>query len=253
LLATGGSTVQLWDLTVAEPKVVRTLQTPANFVAFGPDGQSLVCGLSNGTVELWSLSRSEAKRLLLVQARSKLKGVDVPYVAGMAISANGLGLGTAHGDHTIRLWSLDRDSIAESMVLGPADNPISLAFSSDGQTLASGYSTTPHIYLRNIFHRVSREEITLEGHKHGYVSVAFPPSGDFLASCGWDGTIRLWDPEKKYANLTKTIAVGPTGCALHRLAVTPDGRHIVTANGNGTIYVLRLKEWTAADEKTREE
>ena len=28
-----------------------------------------------------------------------------------------------------------------------------------------------------------------------------------------------------------------------QVAFTPDGRHLITANGNGTIYVLRLKEF----------
>ncbi|MGH7126956.1 MAG: hypothetical protein ACREJB_00585 [Planctomycetaceae bacterium] len=28
---------------------------------------------------------------------------------------------------------------------------------------------------------------------------------------------------------------------------TPDGRHLVTVNGNGTVYVLRLAEWPVSD------
>lgn len=30
---------------------------------------------------------------------------------------------------------------------------------------------------------------------------------------------------------------------LNQIAFAPDGRHIETANGDGTIYVLRLREW----------
>jgi hypothetical protein len=34
--------------------------------------------------------------------------------------------------------------------------------------------------------------------------------------------------------------MGPLGGTIPQVAFSPDSRHVITANGNGTIYVLRL-------------
>jgi len=38
-----------------------------------------------------------------------------------------------------------------------------------------------------------------------------------------------------------TINCGDRGRQIHQVVFTPDGRHLATANGNGTIYILRLQ------------
>ena len=64
--------------------------------------------------------------------------------------------------------------------------------------------------------------------------------------------MRLWNPNKKYGNLLKTFQLAPPGGGIHQVAFTPDGRHLITANGNGTIYVLRLQEWSDGKERMNE-
>jgi WD40 repeat protein len=41
----------------------------------------------------------------------------------------------------------------------------------------------------------------------------------------------------------KTFQLVPPGGAIHQITFTPDGRNLVTANSNGTIYMLWLQEW----------
>ena len=55
--------------------------------------------------------------------------------------------------------------------------------------------------------------------------------------------VRRWDAES--GALIETIKCGPPQGDIGQVAFTPDGRHLLTANGNGTVYVLRLKEWPA--------
>lgn len=70
------------------------------------------------------------------------------------------------------------------------------------------------------------------------------PDGKTIATGAADSKVRLWepDPPRGKSALKRTIEIGPPGGLVKQVYWTPDGRHLVTLNGNGTIYVLRLEE-----------
>ena len=69
----------------------------------------------------------------------------------------------------------------------------SVAFSPDGMLLAFGAGT--NIKLWNTM--TNENVATLEGHGDDVVSIAFSPDGKTLASGAWDGIVKLWDVATK--------------------------------------------------------
>jgi WD40 repeat protein len=65
-----------------------------------------------------------------------------------------------------------------------------LAFSSDGKTIASGGQDG---LVRLWDSKTGKSLLTLRGHTEDVMSVAFRADGKQLASGSRDGTVRLWD------------------------------------------------------------
>ncbi len=104
-----------------------------------------------------------------------------------------------------------------------------LAFSPNGKILACANSLSRsenrNIYL---FDSVSGEILRTLPELHGKtINLEFSPDGKTLASTGWDGTIRLWDPHTGHHIHTFRGYVG-------WLSFSPDGKTLVSG-GDGAI------------------
>jgi hypothetical protein len=62
-----------------------------------------------------------------------------------------------------------------------------------------------------------------------------------LATAGsTEGTVRVWDLGQSAPRRSVVAVFEPNAHGIEAVAFAPEGRHLMTANSNGTIAVLRL-------------
>ena len=106
----------------------------------------------------------------------------------------------------------------------PGASVFTVAFSSDGQLLASGGDDNAAI-LWDVADRSERE--TFIEHGSSVMSVAFSPDGQRLASASLDGFVRLWD----VANQHRRISLTHKGW-VRSVAFSPDGKILASGGGD---------------------
>ncbi|MGL5194346.1 MAG: WD40 repeat domain-containing protein, partial [Chroococcales cyanobacterium] len=107
----------------------------------------------------------------------------------------------------------------------------SLAFSSDGEILASG-GTEDVIKIWGWGDRQLQQ--TLKGHSDTIQAIAIAPDGKTLASGGRDHTIRIWD-----LTTGKTLQTLGHSDTVNSLAFSPDGQTLISGSQDKTIKIWR--------------
>jgi WD40 repeat protein len=229
-LASGSrdKTVRLWD--VATGRELRQLTGHTEYVssvAISADGQTLASGSGDETVRLWDVATGRELRQLTGHTES---------VSSVAISPDGQTLASGSWDKTVRLWDLSISGIGLwkkpsgkqlRQLKGHTNNVNSVAFSPDGQTLASG-SVDETVRLWDV--ATGRELRQLQGYT-SIVSVAISPDGQTLASGSEDNTVRLWDVAtgRELRQLT-----GHTSW-VESVAISPDGQTLASGSWDETV------------------
>src|SRR5205814_347638 len=101
--------------------------------------------------------------------------------------------------------------------------------------IATNSGSTLHVWQLRDDKLIERAK--LESHRRPVNCLAFSPKDMMLASCDNDGRVIMWDPAAGKKTREFELPFG-----TQYIAFAPDNRHIATANENGTISILRLRE-----------
>ena len=194
ILATGdnGGLVQLWSL--ADPTHPASLakllghSAMVYSVAFSPTAKVLASSSFDATTKLWDYSVPGAAKLL-----DTLK-VHADRAFDTAFRTDGKLLAVGGTDRVCPLWDVT-DAAAPILraTCGEPDEVTGVAFSPDGQLLATGCGASKQVRLWDVSLPTQPVALApLTGHSAYTYGVAISSDGQLLASASEDKSIRLW-------------------------------------------------------------
>lgn len=226
-----GQYLRLWDLLTSLQ--IQKLSPAATCAAWSADGKLLLAGATDGRLHLWKVPADLARGPWPPPRSAPGNGP----VNAVAFALDGKGVAGADSKGIVWTGRTDTDSLTLQPWLQsfPFLAFQGLAISPDGKTLACG-GAAKKVYLGEWGAAPGTPgELNGPPLQAACTSVAFSPDGKRLVVADQSGRLNLWDAETRRHQRTISLP-GPIRAAVF----APDSRHIATANGNGTVYLLRL-------------
>ena len=271
-----GNTLTVLDIASGETRA--TLPRPVeehDVLTFSPSGSHLAIrggwGLFRSSLEVWNVQNA---------TRVPLEELPSGRVSALGWSPGDASVALAHDDRQIWIQPLGKGA-PRAIPTDLPSVVRAVEFSADGGLLAIGcddrsqwlldlqteelhrlpgelalverwrFSADGRFLLgvvndRVLLHSVPRRRLlrSFTAADAGLNDAVFSATGETLATATNGGRVELWDLsdlKKGVPTPRSVLNLGPPGGRLWEVRLTPEGRHVVTLNGNSTVSVIRIQ------------
>lgn len=202
-------------------------------MAWSPDGRSIVTGSSDKILRIWDAELGTVRRMFAGHS-GEIRNVAWSH-DGETIASSNNTIG-ANKDGLVYLWEIETIEPATFLQGNELAVIRDLAWCHADRYVAgaSGHS----IYIWDV--TKGGNPATLNGHEGFVNSVSWSLDDKFLASCGFDRTIRIWNTETKNIH---SIKEGHSS-VVSEVSWSPNTQTLVSSGRDGTVRV-----WNLDDEK----
>jgi WD40 repeat protein len=245
LVSAGGTedrTLRIWN-TEAH-KEIRTIRDPgpANDVPqliVTPDGKQVIAWVVNNTIEVYDLATGG-------RVSSRSAAGETLTCLSFSADAQLAALGGAEG--RARIVNLAKlEGLPGGEFPAQPEELADLAFTPDKKILIAA-DRKGRITIWDLAKRAAAKagpaqpERTIEAHRLGIAALAVSATGRVFATTGLDNAVKVWETatgkEVRQWDFSRLAAAGQP--LVRNLAFTPDGKGLVTANGNSTLFLLEV-------------
>ena len=254
LLATGATdkAVWLWDPSTGRP-LRQLIKPPAHVyvtappLAFSRDSKTLAIGGQGGTVQVRDVSTGDQLGGIIENDPGPPRITGVPASAKQGVYALAFSLDDRHlttfaDDAMIRTWDLaTRQELGTPTNIG--GNPVnSTAFSPDAGILALGAYGTVRLWDTVTGTPLGAPvPAGTDPANPAVTALAFSPNDRILATGGYDGSVRLWNPATRHLMSGPLHEVTPDAVTIligvSSLAFSPDSKILAVGTGDGMVHL----------------
>jgi WD40 repeat protein len=211
----------MWDAATGKP-----------LVEFGDDGVLGLAMAPNG--KLLALATNGTLRLAEVPSGKDVTPLNLLAGTAQAVAFSPQGDHLAMVDDAAAVQVLEwATAQVQRKLQGPAQI-LAVAFTPDGRTIVTGHGHAG-AYLK-FWDRETGSERSLIQRPENVFYLAASPDGKVLATREGTNKVCIWSLAAPNKPLHEWVLPGQT----YKLALAPDGRHLAVANGDGTVWLLRL-------------